>query len=197
MEDLISNDATFELYHNTEGASLLNNRVLTTYPSEKSSFQVFLGLDGYSNFEDDKKDEKKETEKDPKDTLSKVDPEKIAGGITATAGAFGSVASTVQAFKGDRPKKPSRRKQLKEVCGAKPLLNKQKKATYNTCVADYNAGKRGGVVDTQTDSTPPPPPSDDAPNNKKKIIIGLVVVGVLAGVFIAYKKGLFSAKAVK
>ena len=60
MEDLISNDATFELYHNTEGASLLNNRVLTTYPSEKSSFQVFLGLDGYSNFEDDKKDDKKD-----------------------------------------------------------------------------------------------------------------------------------------
>lgn len=197
MEDLIKNDATFELYHNTEGASLLNNRVLTTYPSEKSSFQVFLGLDGYSNFEDEK-DDKKETEKDPAKTEVKLDPEKIAQGVTAGAGALSSVATTVQAFKGDGTKKPKRRKLLKEVCGAKPLLNKQKKATYNTCVAEYNAGKRGGVVNTETDSTPLPT-SEEAPANpnKNKIIIGLVVVGVLAGVFIAYKKGLFGAKAVK
>ena len=51
------------------------------------------------------------------------------------------------------------------------------------------------VVDNQTDSTPPPPPTEPAPNNTKKIIIGLVVVGVIVGAYIGYKKGLFSGKA--
>jgi hypothetical protein len=189
MEDLIKNDSTFELYHNSEGSSLLNNRVLLDYPSEKSSFQVFLGFEG-------EKDAEKDAEKEPKKEI-KVDTEKIAEGITATAGAFGSVASTVQAFKGDGTKKPTRRKLLKEVCGRKPL-NKKKRAVYDTCVANYNAGTRSGNVNTETDSTPPPPPpSDDSNNNKKKIIIGLVVVGVVVGTYFAYKKGLFGAKATK
>lgn len=195
MEDLIKNDASFELYHNSEGASLLNNRVLTTYPSEKSSFQVFLGLDGYSNFEDDKKDEAQDKKDDAKDKATQYDPEKIAQSVTATAGAIGSVASTVQAFKGDTTtKQPKRRKALREVCGRKPL-SKKKLGAYNTCVSDYNAGKRGGVVDNQTDSTPPTPPTEPATNNTKKIIIGLVVVGVIVGAYIGYKKGLFSGKA--
>ena len=51
MEDLIKNDATFELFANSEGSRLLDNRVLLSYPSEKSSFDVFLGADGdYSYF---------------------------------------------------------------------------------------------------------------------------------------------------
>ena len=188
MEDLIKNDATFELYHNTEGANLLNNRVLLDYPSEKSSFQVFLGFEG-------EKDDKKETETDPKQEGAKFDPEKIAQGVTATAGALGSVASTVQAFKGDGTKKPTRRRLLKDVCGRKPL-SKKKREEYNSCVANYNAGKRSGNVDTETGTPPPPPPADDTNNNKKKIIIALVVVGVVVGAYIGYKKGLFGKKAV-
>lgn len=188
MEDLIKNDSTFELYHNSEGANILNNRVLLDYPSEKSSFQVFLGFEG-------EKDDKKDADKDPKAEKPKVDTEKIAEGITATAGAFGSVASTVQAFKGDGTKQPTRRKLLKDVCGRKPL-NKKKREEYNTCVANYNAGKRSGDVNSDT-PPPPPPPADDTNNNKKKIIIALVVVGVVVGAYIGYKKGLFGKKAVK
>ena len=183
MEDLINNDASFEVYANSEGAELLENRTLMSYPSEKSSFQVFLGFDG---------EEKPTTETKPK-----IDPEKLAQGVTATAGAISSVGSTIQAFKGDGSKPKSRRKELKDVCGRKPLLKKNR-ATYDKCVADYNAGKLGNIAPTNqriseipTENTPTEQPK----NNTKKIVIGLVVVGVLVTAFIGYKKGWFAGKA--
>jgi hypothetical protein len=186
MEDLIKNDATFELYHNSEGAEILNNRTLTTYPSEKSSFQVFLGFEG----------EETKPKTDTTKTKPTYDPEKIAQGVTATAGAISSVGSTIQAFKGDGTKAPSRRKQLKDVCGRKPVLKKNR-GTYDKCVADYNAGKVGGSTrmaeppptETKTEETPP------TDNKKRNIIIGVVVVGVLVTAFIGYKKGWFGKKA--
>ena len=51
MENFFENDSSFELQSNLDGENLFNNRVLTTYPSEKSSFQVFLGSDGSYNFQ--------------------------------------------------------------------------------------------------------------------------------------------------
>jgi hypothetical protein len=52
MENLI-NDNSFEVYHNSEGAKILSwDRTLMQYPSEKSSFDVFLG------FTDENKDGK-------------------------------------------------------------------------------------------------------------------------------------------
>lgn len=186
MEDLIKNDATFEVYANSEGAQLLNNRTLLSYPSEKSSFQVFLGFEG---------EEKPTTETKPK-----IDPEKLAQGVTATAGAISSVGSTIQAFKSDGSKPPKRRKLLKEACGKKPLLgNKAKKKVYNDCVAKYNADNLAGRMSAPETppSTPPstPPESDSSSGNTKKIVIGLVIVGVLVTAFIGYKKGWFAGKA--
>jgi hypothetical protein len=182
MEDLIKNDASFEVFANSEGAELLENRTLMSYPSEKSSYQVFLGVDG----EEKKPDEKK----------TKIDPEKLAQGVTATASAISSVGSTIQAFKGDGSKPKSRRKELKDVCGRKPLLKKNR-ATYDKCVADYNAGKIGNVMpnNQRTSETPTETPPAEQPNNTKKIVIGLVVVGVLVTAFIGYKKGWFAGKA--
>jgi hypothetical protein len=186
MEDLIKNDATFELYHNSEGADILNNRTLLTYPSEKSSFQVFLGFEG-----EDKPNA------NAKESKPKIDTEKVAQGVTATAGAISSVGSTIQAFKGDGTKAPSRRKALKEVCGRKPLLKKNR-GTYDKCVADYNAGKIGGATSTKAPETNTNTNTDDTPpaNNSKKIIIGVVVVAVIVTAFIGYKKGWFGKKAV-
>jgi hypothetical protein len=197
MEDLIKNDATFEVYHNSEGGQLLNNRVLLSYPSERSSFQVDLGFDGYSNFEETEEEKKARLEAEAKANKPKLDPEKVAGAITSGASALGSVVATAQAFKGDGTKAPSRRKALKEVCGRKPLSKKKQQSTgYTKCVADYNAGKIGGVTNTKapetntntTEETPPP-------NNTKKIVIGVVVVAVIVTAFIGYKKGWFGKKA--
>jgi hypothetical protein len=190
MEDLIKNDATFEVFANSEGAELLDNRVLLSYPSEKSSFDVFLGVNGYSNFE--------ETTPPADAEKRSVDPEKIAQGITATTGAISSVASTIQAFKGDGTKAPSRRKQLKEVCGNRPILKKNREGEYDKCVANYNAGKIGNVetrTQTTSDNTPPPPPPA-TDNKKRNIIIGVVVVGLLATAFIGYKKGWFGKQVI-
>ena len=203
MEDLIRNDATFEVYHNSEGGQLLNNRVLLSYPSERSSFQVDLGFDGYSNFlptipllTEEELKILQQKEEEAKANKTKLDPEKVAGAVTSGASALGSVVATAQAFKGDGTKAPSRRKALKEVCGRKPLTKKKQESTgYTKCVADYNAGKIGGSTNTKapdtntnTDETPPP-------NNNKKIIIGVVVVAVIVTAFIGYKKGWFGKKA--
>lgn len=184
MEDLIKNDSTFELYHNSEGAEILNNRVLLSYPSEKSSFDVFLGFQG--------EDKPATTDTDTTATKPKFDSEKIAQGITAGATALGSVVGTVQALKGDGTKAPSRRKSLKEVCGRKPLLKKKREGEYNQCVANFNAGNIPRTQTTGDDTPPPPPPTD----NKNKIIIGVVVVAVLVTAFVGYKKGWFGKKAV-
>lgn len=187
MEDLLITDASFELKTNSNRENMFNNRVLTSMPSEKSSFQVYLGFEGEENATADKNADKTKEKKE-------YDPEKIAQGVTATAGAISSVGSTIQAFKGDKTKAPSRRKKLKEVCGAKPLLKKNR-AEYDKCVANYNAGNTGGTTDskapettTQTDEQPPK-------DNKKMIIIGVVVVAVLVTAFVGYKKGWFSKKA--
>ena len=190
MEDLLRNDSSFDVYTNSDGGNMFSNRILTTMPSEKSSFQVYLGFEGEDKTADANADTK------PPKTQGTFDPEKVAQGVTATAGAISSVGSTIQAFKGDGTKAPSRRKALKEVCGKRPLTKKNRAGEYDKCVANYNAGKIGGSLDskapdrtTQTDDTPPPK------DNKKMIIIGVVVVAVLVTAFVGYKKGWFGAKA--
>jgi hypothetical protein len=190
MENLFDKDASFELNSSMNGADVLNsNRTLMSYPSEKSSFQVFLGADG--QFEDLYFEG---TEDKPK-----YDAEKIAQGVTATAGAIGSVGSTIQAFKGDGSKAPSRRKQLKEVCGRKPIL-KKKRGEYDKCVAQYNANKISGGSSEKSTRTISAPIEQEQEDEKpkvfttKNIVIGVVVLGVIATAFIGFKKGWFSKK---
>jgi hypothetical protein len=205
MEDLLKNDATFEITHSSaNGMRDCTNwdRTLLSYPSERSSFQVDLGFDGYSNFNTPIPTFTNEQinalkQKEAGANKPKYDPEKVAGAITSGATAIGSIASTVQAFKGDGSKPKSRRKQLKEVCGNKPIFGKDKKKVYNDCVAQYNAGKIGGSTTrmeeappTTTETTPSPPPS----NNTRNIIIGVVVVGLVVTAFVGYKKGWFGGK---
>jgi hypothetical protein len=131
-----------------------------------------------------------------------IDPEKLSGAITAGVGAVGAVASTVQAFKGDGTKTPSRRKQLKEVCGRRPILAKKRESSgWNKCEQAYNASMIGGTRSTSTQQTTLPTNDTNADSDAEKkarntkIIIGsLIVVAVGVTAFIAYKKGLFSSK---
>ena len=195
MEDLIKNDATFELFANSEGGRLLDNRVLLSYPSERSSFQVDLGEGGdYSDFSPTVPIIVPVKEK------RTYDPDKIVGAISSGASAIGSVASTVQAFKGDGTKPKSRRKELKEVCGRRPILKKKREGRYNTCVDDYNAGKIGNAgnkAPTGNAPSEPTPIEETPPNNKNKIIIGaVVVVALVVTAFIGYKKGWFGKKSI-
>ena len=189
MENLLENDSTFELFTSSNDGNMFRNRVLTTMPSEKSSFQVYLGFQGD---EDDKKTDEDADKNKPK---REYDPEKIAQGVSATASAVSSIGSTVQAFKGDGTRPKSRRKQLKEVCGRKPIFGKQKKG-YSKCVAEYNAGKIGTQTNTKTADDMPPPPPPTPPKDNTKIIVGsVIVVAILVTAFIGYKKGWFGVKA--
>jgi hypothetical protein len=191
MEDLLRNDSSFDVYTNSDGGNMFSNRILTTMPSEKSSFQVYLGFQG-----EDKTDDANADTKPPKTQVT-FDPEKVAQGVTATAGAISSVGSTIQAFKGDGTKPKSRRKQLKEVCGKRPLTKKNRAGEYDKCVSNYNAGKIGGSLDLKAPDTTIPQVNDTPPpkDNKKMIIIGVVVVAVVVTAFVGYKKGWFGAKA--
>lgn len=239
MENLIS-DSSFEIYHNSEGYRMLNPRILTTYPNEKNSFDVFMGVDGVYTFPFKTESEgntfrawviskdsvyaksislsatgklnnyvQKAWDKYGAEYLklfplattnstseainSKYDPEKVAGAITSGATAISSLATMTQAFKGDGTKPPSQRKQLKQVCGRKPLF-KKKRVEYDKCVANYNANKSNIAPQPQpTNDKPlaPPPPPD---NKKRNIIIGVVVVALIVGAYVGYKKGLFIKK---
>ena len=211
MENLI-NDSSFEVYHNSEVLNMLDNRVLTTYPSELNSFQVFLGFDGdvkkkkKKNKTDDKPVNKTDDKPVEKPEKIKLNPVKIADGITALAGATGSVVSTVQAFKGDGTKPKSAKKQLRDVCGRKPVFSKSKKKSYNDCVEKYRASLLKNLnpkseipirdrelnLDKNDDSELDKKDGNIFSKNKK-IIIGVLVVGLV--VFFAYKKGLIFKKA--
>jgi hypothetical protein len=193
MEDLIKNDATFELYHNSEGGQLLNNRTLMSYPSERSSFQVDLGSEDYSNFE--KKAKKPREPKAPKEKRDRpqFDPEKIAGLITAGAGAISSVDTTIKSLQDDNDPK------LIELCGKKPLF---KKNSYNECVERYRKVKfteleNKGNTKTDGTTTDGTTTEDSKPKNKNtKIIIGVGIgVAVIVTVFIGFKQGWFGKKA--
>lgn len=214
MEDLLNNDSTFELFTNSSDSEILN-KTLMSYPSEKSSFDVFLGADGddmfdYSYFEDTEEQKRKaeeeqkrkaEEEAKKKSEERKFDADKVAEGVIAVGTAVSSVGTAVGAFKGDGKKTKSRKQQLKDVCGRKPLLKKNR-VEYDKCVSDYNAGRIGGMVDTNqrgggTEYRDDTKQSDDAKaksDNTKKIIIGLVVVAVVVTAFVGYKKGWFAKK---
>ena len=71
MEDLLLNDPSFEVYSNSDGARILaRNRVLMDYPSEKSSFDVFLGFtDTNKDGKDDKTGKTKEEMDKEKDNF--------------------------------------------------------------------------------------------------------------------------------
>jgi len=97
-------------------------------------------------------------------------PENIAIAAQLAAGAFNALGKTEQ------------QKLIKSACGRRPLIGKQKKATYEQCVANLMGAGR------QT-STPPPPPGMD---KTTKIIIfsaiGLVVLGLIIFLIVKLKK---------
>lgn len=200
MEDLLKNDSTFELFTNSSDSKMLN-KTLMSYPSEKSSFDVFLGVNGdnnrsdYSYFETSEELKKQEEEEQRRKDERQ---QQLADVISSTSAAITSTAAVVEAFRSDGTKTQSRRKQLKELCGRKPLLKKNREK-YDKCVDAVNQAILEGLTTNQRsggwDAPPPPPPTESPNNTTRNIIIGVVVLGVLATAFIGYKKGWFNKKA--
>jgi len=120
-----------------------------------------------------------------------VNADTIQAGLAVTT----AVASGIQASR-NSPAGQSK-KELKAVCGRKPLLKKNK-AKYQECVTKYIASKQAPVytpppVDRSV--TPPPVADDKILGMPKPLAIGLGIV-LLAGLsFVGYK--MYKARAVK
>jgi len=194
MEDLLLNDASFEVYSNSDGARILaRNRVLMDYPDEKSSFDVFLGFTDTNN---DGKDDttgktKQELDKEKKPKKPIFTEENIQKGaqlLTSGIQTGQSVAGAVKSFQTEE------KKTLKQVCGRRPILKKNR-ATYDACVNNYRSSLGGGSTgggDTSGDTVNE---KSTMPNEPKKnrtttyVIIGVVAVALIGGLIYLKKTG--------
>jgi hypothetical protein len=198
MENLI-NDNSFEVYHNSEGAKILGwDRTLMEYPSEKSSFDVFMGFtDENKDGKDDKtgKTKKQLAEEEAKTKKQLAEEEakkkereekfKEYASIGKDAIQTGqAVAGAVKSFQ------TQQQQNIKAVCGRKPL-RKKNRATYDQCVQNYMASLSGGgdTSGGDTGGKKSGEIEDEKPksNTTKYIIAGVIVLGLIGG-FIYLKK---------
>lgn len=198
MEDLLLNDPSFEVYSNSDGARILaRNRVLMDYPSEKSSFDVFLSFtDTNKDGKDDKTGKTKEEmdkEKDKKpffskETFSEENIETGAKLVTSGVQTGQAVSGAVKSFQ------TQEKKAIKEKCGRKPLLKKNRK-TYDACVQDYMNSLGGGSTgggDTGGDTGGKKSTMTDEPKKNRTttyVIIGVVAVAIIGGLIYLKKTG--------
>lgn len=194
MEELLLNDPSFEVYSNSDGARILaRNRVLMDYPSEKTSFDVFLGFtDTNKDGKDDKTGKTKEEldkEKQPrKPIFTEENLQKGAELISSGVQTGQAVAGAVKSFQTEE------KKTLKQVCGRRPILKKNR-ATYDTCVSNYRSGLGGGSTgggDTGGDTGGKKSTMDDEPKKNRTttyVIIGVVAVAVIGGLIYLKKTG--------
>lgn len=121
-----------------------------------------------------------------------VNPETVQAGVAATT----AIASTIMANR-NSPAGQSK-KELKAVCGRKPLLRKNK-AKYQECVNKYLASKQpvAPAYNPSSDRSVnlPPVADDKILGMPKPLAIGLGVVLAIGVTFIAVK--VYKANAVK
>jgi len=193
MEDLLLNDASFEVYSNSDGARILaRNRVLMDYPDEKNSFDVFLGFtDTNKDGKDDKTGKtKQELEKDKKPKkpiFTEANIQKGAELITSGVQTGQAISGAVKSFQTEE------QKAIRQKCGIKPLLKKNRK-TYNACVQDYmnslGGGSTGGYTGEDTGGKKSTMTDESKKSNTTTyIIIGVVAVALLGGLIYLKKTG--------
>jgi hypothetical protein len=194
MEDLLLNDASFEVYSNSDGARILaRNRMLMDYPDEKNSFDVFLGFtDTNNDGKDDttgKTKEEMDKEKKPKKPIfTEENLQKGASLLTSGVQTGQSVVGAVKSFQ------TQEKKSIKEKCGRKPLLKKNRK-TYDACVQDYmnSLGGTNTPVDAGANTGGEKfAPTDEPPKKNKTttyVIIGVVAVALIGGLIYLKKTG--------
>jgi hypothetical protein len=197
MEDLLLNDPSFEVYSSSDGARILaRNRMLMNYPDEKSSFDVFLGFtDTNKDGKDDKTGKTKEEidrEKQPKKPIfTEENLQKGAQLLTSGVQTGQAVSGAIKSFQTDE------KKAIKQKCGRKPLLKKNRK-NYDACVQDYMNSLGGGSTGDNTGGDTGGGTSGEKfaeINQPKKsntttyIIIGVVAVALIGGLIYLKKTG--------
>ncbi len=157
---------------------------IVNYPSEDVYNEVFSGMDSSKpskiskqlNFEIFSGDDGVTTTDEGK----KIDPTKLADSVTALGGAVGSTAQTIQAFQ--NPEKAQARKDLKSVCGRKPL-SKKKRAEYDACVKNFQLGKTSAPAPSNEPVVEPP----KGLSRNTWIVIGIGAVAVLGYILVKKK----------
>jgi hypothetical protein len=95
------------------------------------------------------------------------------------------IGTTVTRQRAASGKSASRQARI-AACGRKPLFGKKKKAAYNECLANAEAGVDAA---TRSGDFPPPPSSDGGGSNTMMYVgigLGVIVLGVVG--FVLYRK---------
>ena len=195
MENLIS-DNSFEVYHNSEGSKILAmDRTLMEYPSEKSSFDVFMGFTDENKDGKDDKTGKTKQQLDEEEAKKKEREEKFKEYASIGKDAIQTGQAVYGAVKSFQPKS---KQDLKSVCGSKPL-RKKNRPPYDKCVANYmaslNTGGDTGGGDTgggDTSGTKSTEADDDKPkknNTTTYVVIAVVGLALIGGLIYLKKTG--------
>jgi len=149
-------DDAFELKHQASG-EVTYMPIMDEYPSAENQFDLMSNAEGGG-----------------------VDPEMIAGAVTAVAG----IASSISANKSQS------KQELKNRCGRKPLFKKNR-GTWDKCAEQFYLGDSGGVnksMQQQPVYLPPPPTPQKGMSTGAivGIVLGVVALGV--GGFFLYKR---------
>jgi len=190
MENLI-NDNSFEVYHNSEGSKILGwDRTLMQYPSEKSSFEVFMGFTDENKDGKDDKTGKTKQQLDEEEAKKKEREEKFKEYASIGKDAIQTGQAVYGAVKSFQPKS---KQDLKSVCGSKPL-RKKNRPPYDKCVANYMAslntggdtggGDTGGTKSTEADEDKP-----KKNNTTTYVVIAVVGLALIGGLIYLKKTG--------
>lgn len=162
FEDLNINNSEWEVYHNSEGMLV---PIMDDYPSPENTFDVMSGTDaGVTGG----------TGGTGGDGKTKLDPEAVAGLVTAVGGVASTFLANRDSSKGD----------LRNRCGRRPLFRKNR-GEYDRCKEEYFKELQGGgsfksgMQQQQLPVyTPPPPPQGMSTTAKVGIALGIVALGV-------------------
>ena len=190
MENLI-NDNSFEVYHNSEGSKILGwDRTLMQYPSEKSSFEVFMGFTDENKDGKDDKTGKTKQQLDEEEAKKEEREEKFKEYASIGKDALQTGQAVYGAVKSFQPKS---KQDLKSVCGRKPL-SKKNRPPYDKCVANYMAslntggdtsgGDTGGTKSTQAEEDKP-----KKNNTTTYVVIAVVGLALIGGLIYLKKTG--------
>jgi hypothetical protein len=190
MENLI-NDNSFEVYHNSEGSKILGwDRTLMQYPSEKNSFEVFMGFTDENKDGKDDKTGKTKQQLDEEEAKKKEREEKFKEYASIGKDAIQTGQAVYGAVKSFQPKS---KQDVKAVCGKKPL-RKKNRPPYDKCVANYMAslntggdtggGDTGGTKSTEADEDKP-----KKNNTTTYVVIAVVGLALIGGLIYLKKTG--------
>lgn len=194
---IMNTDNNFEPFSNIVNypSEDVHNEVFSSMDSSRPSkiskqlnFEIFSGDDGTESISSALKSgttavssSTNSGKKNPtEDEGKKIDPTKLADSVTALGGAVGSTAQTIQAFQ--NPEKAQARKDLKSVCGRKPL-SKKKRAEYDACVEKFQLGKTSAPAPSNEPVVEPP----KGLSRNTWIVIGIGAVAVIGYILVKKK----------